>query len=140
MKNYLLYALLMFCMLSCTSSNSSNKANNEELKKAKEAVQFQVDIAEKQMVGCKINFMTRCVSIDFDGTNVVYTYEIDEDYATIDQLKNQRETLEQAIKSNIEANPQIKSMTSPLKKIGGKLVYNYVGDTSKKILTLTIEP
>ena len=139
-------------MLSCSSGTSSSnnsyastdedsviRPSAEDIKKAKESLKFLSDMENKQLAGTQLDVMTTLVSADFDGTNLVYTCVIDEDYATIETLRNtQKEVMEKNIRNTLENDPRIESTKENLILIGGKIIYNYVGDTSNKVLTITI--
>lgn len=113
--------------------------NKEVIRKAKESLKFEAETTNKLLVGEKIDAMTRVVSVDFDGTNFVYTYEINEDYTTIDEMRANKETIEKNIRNNIDKTPQIEGLKENLIKIKGNFVYNYVGSKSIKVLTIIIE-
>ena len=65
------------------SANAENSVNKEEISKAKESLKYEAEIANKLLAGKQIDPMTCAVSVDFDGTNLIYTYEIDEEWQTI---------------------------------------------------------
>lgn len=133
----MIFLSIMFLMLSC--SNGSLSPEKDEVFKAKESLKLEAEIANK-MAGKSVDFMTRWISCDFDGNNLIYTYEIDEDYATIDQMRSiQQETMAKSIKNTLESTPQFAGTKANLAKIKGKVIYNYVGDTSKKVMTITID-
>ena len=141
----ILFFLTMILSLSCTNSSSpSNKTSDtsekEETIKAKESLKMDAQVADKLLAGKDVDFMTKAVSVKFDGKNLVYTYEIDEEYATIEQLEfAKKEEMEQNIKATLESIPQFAVTKANLKKINGKVVYNYVGSASNNVMVITID-
>ncbi len=145
MKKILFFALLLlFSISSCSNGykekqDSTTSEKSEEVNKAKESLKFEAEISNKILAGKQIDVMTRADSVFFDGKNLVYIYEIDENYATIEQLqKYQKETMEKSIRSALENTPQVAGVKENLMKIDGKVIYNYVGSSSKEVLTITI--
>ncbi|MBR3757960.1 MAG: hypothetical protein IKK62_05970 [Bacteroidaceae bacterium] len=145
MKKMLFFALLLLFSISSCSNGHTEKQNstapeiNEEVNKAKESLKFEAEISNKILAGKQIDVMTRADSVFFDGKNLVYTYEIDENYATIEQLqKYQKETMEKSIRNALEKTPQVAGVKENLMKIDGKVIYNYVGSSSKEVLTIAI--
>jgi len=114
--------------------------SQEKISQAKQALKIDASIAAKQLKGKKVDAMTRVISCDFDGSDVIYTYEIDEDVASIDDLRTMKETLKGNVKSVLDNTPGFAATKKNLQIIDGKVVYNYVGNKSKKVLTITIEP
>jgi len=117
-----------------------NETSQEKISQAKQALKIDASIAAKQLKGKKVDAMTRVISCDFDGSDVIYTYEIDEDVASIDDLRTMKETLKGNVKSVLDNTPGFAATKKNLQIIDGKVVYNYVGNKSKKVLTITIEP
>lgn len=129
------YLFVMLLALSC----SNGRPSQEEINKAKEALKFDAELTNKQLSGKWIDSMTLLNSCEFDGQNYVYNEEIDEGYITIDAMREQKETITSNAKLALENNPQFAGVKENLKTIGGKVIYNYVGSESKKVLTITIE-
>ena len=120
------------------SANTEISVNKEEINKAKESLRYEAETANKLLAGKRIDPMTRAVSVDFDGTNLISTYEIDEEYTSIDQMRSNQEAMEKNIRNTLDNTPQFIGSKESLMKINGKVIYNYVGSESKKVLTITI--
>lgn len=69
---------------------------------------------------------------------MVYTYEIDENSISIDKLSEIKETMEKNLKNHLSENAQFAITKENLIKVGGTVIYNYVGSKSKKVMTITI--
>ena len=67
---------MVIIMTSCVN-HTNTQYNNEEIR---EIVNEAAEKANKLMAGQKLDEMTTALSVKFDGTNFVYTYEIDENY------------------------------------------------------------
>ena len=114
-------------------------SNSEEKQKAKDSLKYEVELVNK-LTPSSVDFMTTLTSCELDGSNLIYNYEIDEDYSTIDEMKEkQMATLKKTLEASWKNNPQLEGTKANLKTIGGKVIYNYVGNTSKKIMSITIE-
>lgn len=132
--------MAMILTLSCSNGSNTSAITKEEIDKTKESLKLEAKVADKLLAGKEIDFMTKALSAQFDGTNMVYTYEIDEDYATIDQLRDlKKEELKNFLKTNLDNSPEFAETKENLIKINGKVIYNYIGNTSKKVLTITID-
>jgi hypothetical protein len=116
-------------------------SNQVDKQKARESLNYEVMQVNEQVVGRNIDFMTRCTSCIFDGKNLIYSYEIDENYGSMDDLiRVQKEAMEAQAKAAWESNPQLAGTKQSLKTLGGSVIYNYVGSRSKKALTITVKP
>lgn len=138
------FVLLTSCSNGSTEKQNSAdleiRENSEEINNVKESLKFEAEITNKLIAGKQFDAMTRVDSVSFDGECFVYTYEINEDYATIEQLqKFQRKTMEENLKNNWENNPQLAGIKEKLIRINGKVVYNYVGSSSKDVIKIVIE-
>ena len=146
MKKVLFFMVMLVALSSCSngssksqeSANTEISVNKEEINKAKESLKYEAETANKLIAGKRIDPMTRAVSVDFDGTNLISTYEIDEEYTSIDQMRSNQEAMEKNIRNTLDNTPQFIGSKESLMKINGKVIYNYVGSESKKVLTITI--
>ena len=115
-------------------------SNSEEKQKAKDSLKYEAELAN-QLAPMSLDHMTTMMSCEFDGSNLVYNYEIDEDYSTIGEMKEkQMTTLKKTLEAQWRNNPQLEGTKANLKTIGGKVIYNYIGDTSKKIMSISFDP
>lgn len=127
---------LMVLLVSLSSFGCDTPAQ----KKAKESLALEAETTNKMLAGKKADAVSTILSVDFDGKNLIYTYEIDEDYISIDQARaTQKDNMEKNIRTGLENNPQFAATKENLKKIGGKVIYNYIGNSSGKILTIEID-
>ena len=125
--------LIFGVVVSCTNNTSNN-----EIDKAKKTLEIEAEIADKQLAGKKIDAISKCISCNFDGENMVYTYEIDENSISIDKLSEIKETMEKNLKNQLSENTQFAITKENLIKVGGTVIFNYVGSKSKKVMTITI--
>lgn len=147
MVKALIFLVMLVALSSCSNGSQKNQEaaktenvlDKEEIKKAKESLKTEAVIGDKLLAGKQADPMTTIVSIDFDGTNFIYNYEVDEEYISIDQMRTNQETMEKNIKNNLDNAPGFIGAKENLMKINGKVVYNYVGSESKKVLTITID-
>jgi len=83
-----------------------------------------------------VDEMTKLMSVDFDGTYFMYTYEIDEDILTVENMQALKDDLTKYLKKTWVDNPAKPSMNA----IHGKVVYVYKGSLSKDTLRIEFEP
>ena len=122
-------------------TSSKKSYTNEEKRKAKESLALQAEIANKQYAREMIDKMTIILGVDFDGDNLIYLCGIDEDYATIEQLRTeaQKETLEKTFRNYITNAPEFAVIKEYLTKINGKILLIFIGDNTNKVFTITID-
>ena len=119
---------------------NSQEDSQEEINKAKESLIAEAKMVHKQLAGDHIDHATEVVSVDFDGQNIVYTYMVEEsDDISIDILRTQQELIKANCKNILLDNPAFAATKENLIKVGGKIVYNYIGNKSRKIMTITID-
>lgn len=118
-------------MMACQDRVS--KADKES---ARKQLRFEVEQANKMLVGQQVDFMTTMTACIFDGTNIIYTYEVDEDYANVNEID--KSMLKAAAQQIWESNPQLIATKKALKALGGKAIYNYIGSYSRKSITYSI--
>ena len=137
MKNIkLLMSLLMVIIMTSCINHTNTQYNNEEIR---EIVNEAAEKANKLMAGQKLDEMTTALSVKFDGTNFVYTYEIDENLMTIEQLRLLQDNLILSIKNGWDNDPNMIKLKTALKQIEGNAIYHYIGSKSKETHTITIE-
>ena len=141
MKNQIITSLtICFSLFILCSCGNGQENSQEEINKAKESLIAEAKIGHKQLAGNHIDHATEVVSVDFDGQNIVYTYMVEEsDDISIDILRTQQELIKANCKNILLDNPAFAATKENLIKVGGKIVYNYIGDKSRKIMTITID-
>lgn len=105
---------------------------------AKTALEAECQVANKTLAGKYIDAATLCKSCEFDGKNVIYNYELDEELAAIESID--KSILESNILETWKTNPAVRATKQNLIILDGSVVYNYTGSKSKKTLTVTIKP
>lgn len=124
------FIIMLSCLFACSN------ASTEEVEQAKKALEFDAELQNKQLAGKFLNNATKCLSVVFDGENMVCTYEIDEDFVTITTLTEHKKEQEQQFKNVLMGDPACKSTITNLKTINGKIIYNIIGSYSNKTLTI----
>ena len=129
MKKFLLLVLgVAFLFASC----GVNEAK-DNLKKSAEVV--------NEYAPLEVDYMTTLVSCEFDGKNFIYSYVIDEDYGTIPEMKENghADEIRSSIKKDWDENPELKIMKDNLKKVGGSVVYEYLGNITGESMIIEID-
>lgn len=75
-----------------------------------------------------------------DENNLVYEYRCDESLYDIDQMNLIADELRQSTLSEIVDDPVISRIAQLLKQTNRKLMYKYIGQTSKKDFSIIISP
>lgn len=119
----------MVMIMSCSLSDAD---------RAKESLKSEAEAAHKMLQGANVDPATKCISVDFDGENFTYTYEINEEDASIEQMRTEKETLEQFLKDNLSNSAEFSAVKRNLQMINGKVKYVYIGSKSKDKLELFI--
>ena len=131
MKNLFKLVVIVCVAFSCT--------NSEDIQKAKDALQLEAQAANNLLRGTYIDNATKCLSCEFDGKNIIYSYEVNEDIISIEQLRIQKETMEKILHTYLKTNALVTETKKNLKKIKGKFIYHYIGDTSCSVMTLSFD-
>lgn len=136
MKKIVLF-LTMLGMVSCfTDSNLTE--HEKRVKEAKEYLSADVALSNKQAAGTKVDEATKLESIVFDGQNIIYTYEVNESYYTISQLRTVQGDLEKECRNEFYSNKNLAEIRYYLSILEGTAIYNYVGNKTKQVLTIKI--
>lgn len=133
MKKFLFLVLVVaFLFASCGGDGGANEAK-DNLKKAAEALNGYAPY--------EVDYMTTLVSCEFDGKKFVYSYEIDEDYRTVSEMKESGyvDEFRASLQKDWDENPELKVMKENLNKIGGSLIYEYRGNTTGEVLSIVID-
>lgn len=104
-----------------------------------EAKDFLREAAEEVETPMEVDYMTILISCEFDGNNIVYDYIVDEDHATISELRDSEDEIRESIESNLKKTEEVREMVKNLKKIGGKVIYKYYGNHSGEKIVFEIE-
>lgn len=134
MKKIVLF-LIAFCMVSCFSDINLTE-HEKRVKEAKEYLSADVALSNKQGAGTNVDEGTKLLSIVFDGQNVIYTYEIDESYFTISQLKTIQSEFEKEQRKEFYSNKELAEIRYYLSVLEGTAIYNYVGSKTKQVMTI----
>lgn len=129
----LLVILMTLCMVVCSCSNAKEEARKQ--------IELEVQYCNQHLAGTQIDYMTKMISCSFDGTNMTYIYEIDEDYATISDLNvigfaNEMKT---TLYLQWRNNSDLQEIKKALKTLKGNVKYIYVGSYSRQKITVTID-
>lgn len=136
MKKILLF-LIMLGMVSCFVDSNMTE-HEKRVKEAKEYLSADVALSNKQTAGTKIDETTRVQSIVFDGQNIIYTYDVDENYITISQMRALQSEIEKELRKEFYSNKELAEVRGYLLVLEGTAIYNYVGNKTKQVLTIKI--
>lgn len=94
----------------------------------REELELAIAIVSELFAGEKVDYMTTCLDVTFDGTNVTYIFEVDETYASIEEVDMQQ--LKQTQAQILQTNVLSQGFAEKVKKLGGKIKYKYIGSIS----------
>ena len=117
----------LFLMASC---------GNAAMQLAKKALSLEAKNANEMLAGKHVDPVTLCDSIIFDGKDLIYNYEIDEEQVSFEKID--QEVLKSQIQSQWETNPQLETIKEYLKAVEGSVIYNYSGSATKEAFTISI--
>ena len=136
MKKIVLF-LTMLGMVSCFVDSNMTE-HEKRVKEAKEYLSADVALSNKQTAGTKIDETTRVQSIVFDGQNIIYTYDVDENYITISQMRALQSEIEKELRKDFYSNKELAEVRGYLLVLEGTVIHNYIGNKTKQVLTIRI--
>lgn len=116
--------------------NVEREASDNDIQEAKDFLRRAAKGVDTPM---KVDYMTILISCEFDGNNIVYEYIVNEDYATISELKESEDDLRESIEDGLKKE-SVQEMINNLNKIDGKVIYKYYGNHSGEKIVIEIEP
>lgn len=104
------------------------EAEETTIAATRKELELAIAIVSEWFAGEKVDYMTTCLDVTFDGTNVTYIFEVDETYASIEEVDMQqlRQTQVQILQTNVLSQ----GFAEKVKKLGGKIKYKYIGSIS----------
>lgn len=123
-------------MVSCFADSNLTE-HEKRIKEAKEYLSADVALSNKQAAGTKVDEITKLESIVFDGQNIIYTYEVDESYNTISQLRSAQNELEKELRKEFSSK-DLAEIRYYLSVLEGNAIYHYVGNKTKQVITIRI--
>jgi len=134
MKKFLLLVLGAAFLFASCGVREAMKINE-----AKDNLANAAEVVNEQ-APYEVDYMTTIVSCEFDGKNFIYSYVIDEDYGTIPEMKENghADDIRSSIEKDWDENPELKIMKDNLKKVGGNVVYEYLGNITGETLCIEV--
>lgn len=133
MKKIIMLMLLLVTLVACNQPSEREKAN------AREFLRNEISFANDQLTGMQMDYATISDGCNFMNDNVYYYYTIDEDYINIsDMIANERE-IKRNLRSTLESMPETEALIQNLKKINGKIIYQYTGDITGKTAQFVLD-
>lgn len=131
--------LLIFIFVSAFCAISCNNNGQDDKNSARKALEAETKIAQVQLIGRKVDPVTKAVACALEGNDLVYTYEIDESQVDFETLLDLKDTMQENFKNMWDARPEVKATKKNLKAIDGKVHYKYVGNQTGRTMTITID-
>lgn len=135
MKKCIFIQLMLFVCAALGNAQSSYG----DVQRAKEFLEMEAASTNELLSGESVGYGIKLLSCDFDGKNFIYSYEIDEDYISIEQMRETREERQVAIKRMLMDTDEFAPIIRNLKKINGNVIYYYVGNMSHKSMSIIIK-
>lgn len=99
-----------------------------------------IEVANDMIGGKQIDFMTYCDMVEFINDNVYCYYTVDEDYTTMDNIRNNINVVKEQLEQYFDINQDAKELSDMLAKLNGKFVYRYTGNKSGEQVSFEIKP
>lgn len=131
MKSRILVVLAAIAIL-------ASGCNSVEKIVAKSILKAEIEEANKDLSGKYVDEITIMSSCEFDGKNIFYNYEIDEELVSLDDIDIS--ILEDSITEEWKTNPDLKELTHQLNILEGSAIYSYTGSNTGESFSITIHP
>lgn len=105
---------------------------------AKIALTVEAQQADNLMKGRQVDYITTCISCVFDGKDLIYNYEIDEDAASLSDIDS--EMIKASLLESWKTMPQLSVTKQNLNILDGSVIYNYTGSKTKETFTIKFKP
>lgn len=135
MKKCIFIQLMLF--LCATFGNA--QSGYSDVQRAKEFLDMEAASANELLSGESVGLGMKLLSCDFDGKNFIYSYEINEDYVSIEQMRETKEERQVAIKRMLMDTDEFAPIIRNLSKINGNVIYYYIGNMSHKSMSIIIK-
>lgn len=134
MNKSILYLLAMTMLIvSCAPKNDNSRLAR--------FVQKEADMANQTLAGKQLDQYTVMDSVVFDGNNFIYNYTVKEDSTfTMDSFDGIQDGLATHMEESWRTDKPMIALAERIRKLGGKIVYKYTGNTSGTTKIITIEP
>lgn len=99
-----------------------------------------IEVTNNILGGEQIDFMTYCDMVEFRNDNVYYNYTVDEDYTTMDNIRNNINVVKEQLEQHFDNNQDAKELSDMLAKLNGKYVFRYTGNKSGEQVSFEIKP
>ena len=146
-KTWILMALVCAFILGLTACDDKKSKKTKRVKstiasvqtsvaESRKIVKQEVKEASNSLAGKQLNYMTSCIDVVFDGSNVTYSYLIDESYGRVEDLDLDT-SIDQA-KEAIKNNDDFKTFVGHVKNLGGVIIYTYTGSYTNVTRSFTL--
>ena len=132
MKKIMFFILSVLFLTSCGSSET-------EKKEARRILSQEAELTNSTLNGVQIDFATTSNGCEFANDVFHYYYTINEQYVTIESMRENEDELKESIKNSLESMPATQDLIKHIKAIDGKIRYQYTGSQSRKSITITLE-
>lgn len=134
MNKSILYLLAMIVLIvSCAPKNDNSRLAR--------FVQKEADMANQTLAGMQLDQYTVMDSVVFDGNDFIYNYTVKEDSTfTMDSFDGIQDGLKAHLDESWRTDKPMIALAERIRKLGGKIVYKYSGNTSGTTKIITIEP
>lgn len=132
MKKTILFVLSVLLLTSCGSSET-------EKNEARRILSQEAEVTNKTIKGFQIDFATTSDGCEFSNDVFYYYYTINEQYITIESIREREGELKESIKTTLESMPETQNLIKHIKTIDGKMRYQYTGSQSHKSFTITLD-
>ena len=132
MKRIMFFMLSVLILTACGSPQAEKENVREQLRK-------EAETANKNLKGVQIDYATTSNGCEFKNDTFYYYYTVNEQYVDFDAMRAQENALKANIKSTLDSSEETIALLELIKKVNGKIVYEYTGSDSNQIFTITLD-
>jgi hypothetical protein len=133
MKKLLFIVIAALALFSCTNAAKEAETGNDKTLNAadfEKQIEAEIVAANNLLKGKQIDFNTLCDGAEYKDKTVHYYYIINEEFATIDQLKENESAIKERQIAMFENQPEAKQFIDMLKKAKCSMRLHFTGNQS----------
>ena len=134
----ILYAVFSIMLLASCGGGKA-KVTESDKAEAREMLRTELEYANNTLAGKQVDYATFCDGCEFYNDEAHYYYTVNEDYITIQQLKDNVGEFKKRQKEMIKIMPATKELCRLLEMIDGRIIFHYTGDYSGQTVMITLD-
>ena len=139
------FMLSVLILTACGSPQAEKENVREQLRKeaekenVREQLRKEAETANKNLKGVQIDYATTSNGCEFKNDTFYYYYTVNEQYVDFDAMRAQENAIKANIKRTLDSSEETIALLELIKKVNGKIIYEYTGSDSNQIFTITLD-